>query len=65
MTHSSHNRPAHRRVDHTWVFAAWGVPIAVAVVITVLTAGFGVIAIPVAFLVGLTATVLHFAARRD
>jgi hypothetical protein len=36
---------------------------AVAVVITVLTAGFGAIVVPVALVIGLVATGLHFAGR--
>ncbi|GAB1516926.1 hypothetical protein [Actinophytocola sp. KF-1] len=61
MTNTPQRRPVH--VDHSWLLAAWGVPMAVAVVITVVTAGFGVIAIPVALVIGLVATGLHLGAR--
>ena len=53
----------HRPADRGWLLAAWGIPLGVAAVITVVTAGFGVLTIPVAVMVGLIATVLHFARR--
>ncbi len=62
-TNSPQRRPVHPRVDHGWMLAAWGVPMAAAIVITILTAGFGAITVPVAVVRGLVATGLHFAAR--
>lgn len=59
MTDHSHDRPIHRRADHRWVLGAWVVPLTVAAGITIVTAGFGVITIVVAIMIGLVATALH------
>lgn len=63
MSSSSHNGPARRSTDHSWVLAAWVLPLAVGIGFTVLTGGIGVIAIVIAMMIGLVSTVLHFAMR--
>ena len=63
MNGSSHDGPARRPADHNWLLTAWGLPLAVAIGFTVLTAGIGVIAIVIAIMIGLVSTVLHFAVR--
>ena len=65
MTSSAHDDPVRRPRSTNWLITAWVVPLAIAAGITVLTAGFGAITIPVAIAVGLVATALHFAGRRS
>lgn len=50
-----------RPVDRSWLLAAWGVPLAAAAAITIMTAGFGALVFVAAVMVGIVATVLHFA----
>jgi hypothetical protein len=63
MTGYPNNRPARRPVDHSWMVGAWVLPLAIAIVITILTAGFGALTIMVAIMVGVVSTVLHFSKR--
>jgi energy-converting hydrogenase Eha subunit A len=59
MTGYSHDSPVHRPVDHSWMLAAWVLPLVVAFGITVVTAGFGAVTILAAIMVGLVSTALH------
>ena len=59
MTGSSHDSPVHRPADHSWMLAAWVLPLVVAVGITIATAGFGAFVIVVAIMIGLISTALH------
>lgn len=59
MTGHSQDSSAHRGADHSWVLTAWGLPLAVAIGITIVTAGFGAITIVVAIMIGLISTALR------
>lgn len=63
MTGTSREGPAHRSSDHSWLLAAWGVPLAIAAVITIATAGFGGLVFVAAIIVGIVATVAHLGQR--
>lgn len=63
MTGYPHDGRVRRPVDHSWVLTAWVLPLVVAVAVTVVTAGFGALTIPVAVIVGLVATALHLGYR--
>jgi hypothetical protein len=65
MPSNSLNGPARRPADHGWILAAWVLPLVVAIGLTVATAGFGAIFIPVALMIGLVATLLHHRGRDD
>ena len=60
-----HNGPVRRPADHGWVLTGWVLPLVVAVGLTVATAGFGAVFIPVAIVIGLLATVLHHWRRTE
>ncbi len=59
MTGYSHNDPIRRPADHSWVLAVWVLPLVLAIGFTIITAGFGAIAIPFVIVIGLVASVLH------
>lgn len=63
MTGYPQNGRARRPANHSWLLAAWGVPLAVAAVITIATAGFGALTFVVAIVVGVVATALHLGQR--
>lgn len=52
------NQP-DRPVDHSWMLAAWVLPLVVAFAITIATAGAGAMFIVVAIVIGLVATALY------
>ena len=60
MTRNPHESPIRRPADHSWMLAAWVLPLVVAFGITVATAGFGAMFIVVAIMIGVGATLLHF-----
>lgn len=60
MNGNQPDRPVHRPADHSWMLAAWVLPLLVAFAITVATAGAGAMFIVVAIVIGVVATVLHF-----
>jgi hypothetical protein len=60
MTGYPHDSPIHRPADHSWMLAAWVLPLVVAVGITIVTFGFAAITIAVAIMIGLVSTGLHF-----
>lgn len=49
--------------DHGWVLTAWVLPLVLAVGFAFATAGLGAIFIPIAIVIGLAATAVHFAGR--
>jgi len=59
MTGHSHDSSARRNSDHRWVLTAWVLPLAVALGITIVTAGFGALTIVVAIMIGVISTALH------
>jgi hypothetical protein len=61
----THHGPVRRPADHGWVLAAWVLPLAVAIGFTVMTAGIGVVVIPIAIAIGLLATVVHHWGRSE
>ena len=65
MTGNAQNGPVRQPADHSWVMAAWVLPMVVAVGITIATAGFGAMFIVVAIMIGLAATALHFVGRNQ
>lgn len=50
--------------DKNWVPSWWLLPLAIALGVTILTAGFAALTFVVAVVVGLVATALHFASGR-
>lgn len=60
MNGNQPDRPVHRPVDHSWMLAAWVLPLVVAFGITIATAGAGAMFIVVAIVIGLVATALHY-----
>ena len=65
MTGYPHDRNVHQPADHGWILAAWVLPLVVAIGLTLATAGFGAIFIPVAIVIGVLATVLHHGRRTE
>lgn len=63
MSDYSRNDSQRRPAGGSWVIMAWVLPLAIAIGLTVATAGFGAITIAIAIIIGLVATVLHFAGR--
>lgn len=62
-TNNPRNGPVPRPADHSWILAAWVLPLVVAVGFTVATAGIGAIFIVIAIMIGLAATVVHHSGR--
>lgn len=65
MTGYPHDGPVRRPPDHSWMLAAWVLPMVVAILVTIATAGFGAMFIVVAIMIGLVATVLHRGGRGE
>lgn len=65
MTGYPHNGHVRRPADHGWILTAWVLPLVIAIGLTLATAGFGAIFIPIAIVIGLLATVLHLWRRTE
>lgn len=63
MSGNPNDSSAGRTVDHSWLLVAWGLPLLIGLGITVVTAGFGAMAIVVALMIGTVSTVLHLGGR--
>jgi len=65
MTGQTPDGPVSRPADHTSLLTIWVAPLAVAVGITIATAGFAAFAIVVAIMISLVATVVHHSERNQ